>query len=454
MDMKKALFIARSQKKGRLTEIPGKFSWLLGILLLIQLLLPGRGLGRIYIDINAPSIQRIKIAIPDFKNSSSKGEHPELSEALPGVISNDLFLTGYFTPMDKEAFLEEENSSLSNENIRFKNWSVIGAELLLKGGYTSIGQSVEVEVRLYDVFWGRQILGRRALGKIENYRSVMHRLGNEIIYALTGHKGMFLSKLAFVGTSTGHKEIYISDFDGHNVQRITSDKSIALSPRWSPSGDKMVFNSYKHAGPMLYLKDLSSGKVRRISGRKGLNIGASWAPDGQKLALTLSHKGNPDIYTIDLSGKIIDGVTRHWAIDVSPTFSPDGNKVAFVSNRSGSPQIYIKDLLEGREERLTFDGTYNTSPDWSSLNRIVYSGMEVGTNDIYTINSDGTNLRRLTEGRGNNEDPCWSVDGKYIVFSSNRAGGYHLYIMNANGQNQRRITFLKGQETSPSWSPY
>ena len=425
-----------------------------GVLLIIQAFLPDRVSGRIYIDINAPSIQRIQIAIPDFKNFSENREQMELSSTLPGVISNDLDLSGYFTPMDKGAFLEEKDSPITGKDIRFKDWSVIGTELLLKGEYTCIGRSLEVEIRLYDVFWGRQVMGKRVLGKIDEHRALMHRLGNEIILLLTGRKGMFLSKLAFVGTSTGNKEIYVSDYDGHNVQQITSDKSIALFPRFSPSGDKIIFSSYKDGGAMLYLKDRGSDKVKRISARKGLNIGASWAPDGKRVALTLSHGDNPDIYTIDLKGKIIDHIINHWGDDLSPSFSPEGNEMVFVSNRSGSPQIYLRDMVQGKEERLTFEGKYNTNPVWSKLNQIAFSGLDNGQFDIYTIDSRGGNLRRLTEDQGKNEDPCWSPDGKYIVFSSNREGGYHLYIMNANGQNQRRITFLKGEQTSPSWSPY
>ena len=426
----------------------------LGPLFVVLLLLPHQALSRIYIDINAPSIQKIKIAIPNFKNFSTNREYPELSSALTEVVTNDLDLTGYFTPMDQEAFLEGDDDALSRESIRFKNWSAIGADLLLKGGYTAVGRSIEVEVRLYDVFWGRQILGRRVLGKVTDYRTLMHRIGNEIVKELTGHKGMFLSKFAFVGTATGHKEIYVSDYDGFNVRRVTSDKSIALLPRWSPSGEKIIFNSYKEGGPMLYLTDITAVNPRKISGKKGLNIGAAWAPDGEKLALTLSHKGQPDIYSIDLNGRIIDRVTSHWGIDVSPTFSPDGSKIAFVSNRSGSPQIYVRDLRRGSEERLTFEGNYNTSPSWSSEDRIVFSSMNNGRFDIFTIASDGGNLRRLTEQQGNNEDPCWSPDGRYIAFSSSRDGGYHVYIMNASGRNQRRITFLRGEQTSPSWSPF
>jgi len=427
--------------------------WWLAIFLVVSLFFPGHTLGKIYIDINAPSVRKFNIALPDFKNQSTNNQHPELSNKLPAVISNDLDLSGYFSPMDKEAFLEKDADALSLEQIRFKDWSVIGAEILLKGSYTCIGGSLEVEIRLFDVFWGRQILGKRVLGEIRNYRHLMHRLGNDIIRTLTGHPGIFLTKVAFVANASGHKEIYECDYDGYNVRRITEDRSIVLLPRWSPDGTKILYNSYKDGGPMLYMKEKTSRTARRISARSGLNIGASWAPDGSRVALTLSLNGNPDIFMIDLSGKIIRRLTDHWSIDVSPVFSPDGKKIAFVSNRSGSPQIYVKDLANGREQRLTYEGTYNTSPSWSSLNRIAYVSMGGGSFDIFSIDEEGGQLRRLTNDQGNNEDPCWSPDGRYLMFSSNREGRYNLYIMNANGQNQRKVTSLEGDQTAPSWSP-
>jgi TolB protein len=410
--------------------------------------------GRIYIDINAPSIQKFKIAIPDFRNFSDQGKHPELATKLSDVISNDLDLCGYFSPMDKGAFLEADDSALTLEDIRFRNWSVIGADLLMTGAYASVGGSLEVEIRLFDVFQGKQILGKRALGDIGQYRHLMHRLGNEIIRKLTGQDGIFLTKLAFVGNASGHKEIYTCDYDGHNVRQLTTDKSIALMPRWSPDGNMLTYNSYKDGtGPVLYLQDMVSGSIKRISSRRGLNIGASWTPQGRHLALTLSLKGNPDIFSIDLEGKIKGRLTHHWGIDVSPSFSPDGKKLAFVSNRSGSPQIYLKSMADGREERLTYEGNYNTSPSWSSLDRIAYVSMNDGRFDICTIDPDGSRMRRLTENQGNNEEPSWSPDGRYLMFSSNRTGRYHLYLMTANGQNQRRITFLEGDQTAPSWAP-
>lgn len=415
---------------------------------------PGSAQAKIYIDINAPSIQRIKIAIPDFKNFSEKAEQPELGVALPSVLSNDLDLSGYFAPMDKAAFLADDKGSASLEETRFRDWSVIGADLLVRAGFTCIGQSLEIEVRLYDVSTARELLGKRFLGRVEGQRELMHRVGNEIIYLLTGNKGMFLSKIAYVGTASGNKEIYVSDFDGYNEKQLTADKTIALLPRWSPQGDMICFNSYKEGSPMLYMKEFLSGKVRRVSHRKGLNSGGSWLPDGKGLALTLSNGDNLDIFHVDTSGNTIKPLTNHWGINVSASFSPDGTKFAFVSDRSGTPQVYVKDVGGDREERITFQGNYNSSPSWSRLNRIAFCGASDGKFDIFTVDPDGRNLRKLTDDQGNNEDPCWSMDGRYIIFSSSREGGNHLYMMNANGQNQRRITFMNGQQTSPSWSPF
>jgi TolB protein len=450
-------------RKRRPVPFPCVIIWLV---LSVLFLLPDPGQCRIYIDINAPSIPKFKIAIPDFKDLESDGRHGDLAAELPGVIASDLELSGYFTAMDKGAFLGDQEEGLTPDSIHFRNWSVIGAELLIKGGYTCIGSRLEVEIRLYDVFLGRQLVGKRALGDISRPRQLMHRLANEIILKLTGHEGIFLTKIAFVSDTSGKREICVADFDGHNVDQVTSDKSIALLPRWSPDGKYLVYSSYrqigrrllrkemgKQAGPMLYLKNMASGTVKLLSSQPGLNTGAAWAPDGRQIALTMSHKGNADIYSIDLNGKILRHLVQHWGIDVSPAFSPDGDKLAFVSSRSGSPQIYILDLHSQRVERVTYEGRYNTSPAWSSRNRLAFVSMIEGRFDICTIDPSGSGYRRLTANRSNDEEPCWSPDGRYIMFTSDRDGSYHLYIMNANGQNQRRITATKGNQTAPSWAP-
>ena len=437
---------------------PGFFT-IRAIFLLIWILVLWMGIivqakiaeGKLYIDITSPSMSRISIAIPDFKYIGKSNKHPDLSSKLSGIISSDFDLSGYFKPLDKDSFIEGSGSGITRDSIHFKDWSVIGAELLVKGGYECIGQRLKVEIRLFDVFSGRQLYGKRALGSVEQLRHLMHRIGNDIIFTLTGHPGPFLTKIAFIGTATGHKEVYISDFDGHNLKQATSYNTITLSPRWSPSGDRIIYTSFRKSGTVLFMHYMIKGSVKKISDRKGLNIAAGWTPDGKELALTLTISGNPDIYLIDITGKILKRLTTNWGIDVSPAFSPDGKKMAFVSNRSGSPQIYIFDLINNQVERLTFEGNYNTSPAWSKLDRIAFAGSSDGHFNIYTISPDGKDLHRVTQDQGNNEDPCWSPDGRYIAFSSNRTGSCHIFIANANGENQRQVTFFKGDQLSPSW---
>jgi TolB protein len=412
--------------------------------------------GRLYIDITSPSMRRIPIAIPDFEYVGEKNDDSDLSSRLSGIISNDFDLSGYFKPLDKDSFIERPGSGITHESIHFKDWSLIGAELLLKGGYECIGTQLKVEVRLFDVFSGKQLYGKRGVDSLERSRYLMHRLGDEIIFTLTGHPGPFLTKIAFVGTSTAHKEIYISDYDGHNLKQITRYNTITLSPGWSPSGDRMIYTSFRNSATALFMHDMIKGSATKISDRRGLNIAAAWKPNGRELALTLTISGNPDIFLIDITGKILRRLTKNWGIDVSPTFSPDGKKMAFVSNRSGSPQIYVLDLITNQVERLTFEGNYNTSPAWSKLDRIAFSSSSDGRPfDIYTISPDGRVLHRVTQDQNNNEDPCWSPDGRYIAFGSNRKGGnYHIFIANANGQNQRQVTFFKGDQLSPSWASH
>lgn len=435
------------------------FLWI-GLLCGGLLFWPSQSQAKIYIDINAPSATRIKVAIPYLKNFSSKGERPDLAKAMAEVLASDLEFTGYFEPMDPAAFLEEEHNSLTVENIRFENWAAIKADLLVKAGYTCVGQNLELEFRLYDVSQARQVVAKRFFGRIDEFRTLMHRAGNEIVLEVTGFESVFLTQLAFVDNSSGNKEIFVSDFDGYNLRQITFDKNIALFPKWSPKGDKLSFNSFKSGSLQLYIKDMLTRTVSRVPGREGMNLGGRWTPDGRSLALTLTHEGDADLYQIDLEGRITRRLTSRIGIDVSPAFSPDGTKMAFVSDRSGTPQIYVKDLVDGTERRITYfpegEGHYNSSPHWSVRNQIVFSSLYGKHHEIFVIDPKGESTQRLTglnEDQGNNEEPCWSPDGRYIIFSSNREGLYHLYMMNINGHNQRKITNPRGSQTSPSWGP-
>jgi len=411
-------------------------------------------LSRVYIDINAPFLRKIPTAVPIFKDLSPNGSLHNLCRSMSDLLADTIDFTGYFKILDRESFLENPDSSgLTRDEINFQNWSVIGAELLIKGGVRKKGRFIQVEIRLFDTFAGRLLIGKRYVGRIEDQRRIIHRFCNDVIFRLTGQRGIFNTRIAFLSTTTGNKEIYICDFDGYNPERFTFNNSITLSPAWSSDGQWLAFTSYRKGKPDLYIKHIKEKRGAKVT-FKGINITPAWLPGKFALAATLSIDGNPEIYLLTGGGKRIRRITNNWSIDVSPSWSPDGKRLAFVSNRSGSPQIYIKDMEDGMVSRLTYTGSYNTSPSWSPLgDRIAFTGMDDGHINIYTIKVNGEDLRQLTFNAGNNESPTWAPDGSLIAFSSTREGESRIYVMNSNGTEQRRLLVLPGEQTEPRWSP-
>jgi TolB protein len=411
--------------------------------------------ARVYIDINAPYLRKIPTAIPIFKDMSEGQPPGQLGRMLSDLLTESIDFTGFFKILDRESFLEDpQEASLMQNTINFKNWTDVGAELLIKGGFKYDGDVLEVELRLFDTFGGRLIVGRRYRGKQEDHRRIIHRFSDEVILHMTGHHGIFSSQIAFVSTSTGTKEIYIADFDGYNPRQFTRTGKITLFPAWSSDGKWLAYTDYRRGKPDLFIRHIKEKRGTVVSFEDSTSITPAWVPGQFALAASLSHEGNPSIYLLSGSGKVMRKLTRHWGIDVAPTWAPDGRKFAFVSNRSGSPQIYIKNVEGGRARRLTFKGSYNTAPQWSPRdNFIAYVGWNNGHFDIYLIGTDGKGPIQLTQDTGNNESPTWSPDGTLIAFASTREGVSRVYVMNANGTDQRRLLALDGEQSNPSWSP-
>jgi len=297
------------------------------------------------------------------------------------------------------------------------------------------------------------LVGKRYKGWLNDQRKMVRRFCSEVIFLLTGDRGIFNSNMAFVSKNSRNKEIYICEFDGYNPKKVTNHKSITLSPAWSWDGKWIAYTSYANGKPDLFIKHLKEKRGAVIS-KKGYNTTPAWVPGQFALAATLSFSGDPEIYLLTGTGKIIKRLTYNWGIDLSPTWSPDGKKMAFVSKRSGTPQIYIKNIESGQAERLTFIGRYNTQPNWSPKgDKIVYSALEKGRSNIWVIGIDGDNAIQLTHNEGTSESPTWSPDGSLIAFSSTREGPSRIYVMTAYGTDQRRLLILPGEQTEPKWSP-
>ncbi len=409
--------------------------------------------ARVYIDINAPYARQFPVAVPAMK-ALGQGTGHEVAQELSEVLQSDLEFCGLFRLLDPQGFLEDpQRAGLTAAETDFQSWSMIGAEFLIKGGFNSDGQMFTCELRFFDVSRSQLLVGKRYSGTVADYRLMAHKFADEIMAQVTGEKGVFQTRIAFVSTTTGHKEIFVSDFDGHGVKQMTRFRSISLDPTWAPDGQSLAFTSYKDGQPFLYTLDLATGKVHRLLAFKGLNITPAYSPRGDEMVVTLSKDGDPELYLTTRTGQVIKRLTNSRDIDVSANFSPDGGHLAFVSNRHGSPQVFILDLATGQSRRLTYEGQYNTSPCWSPRgDRIAYVGMEGNQFNIYTIAPDGTDRQQLTLDQGDNEHPYWSADGRMLVFSSTREGDSALYVMTANGGHVKRITRMRGKQTSPSWS--
>ena len=413
--------------------------------------------AKVYIYIDSPATAKFPVAIPYFKNFGNVPDTQHIATSLSSVISQDLEISGLFRLIDPETFLEDPgNPAITGDRIKWREWSTTGAEALIKGVFYLEESRIMVEAKLFDVVRESFITGKRYYGKPDDLRLISHKFSDEVMYRLTGQKGIFQTQIAFVSDISGKKEIYLMDFDGQNRVKVTTHRSIILSPAWSPDGKTLIFTSYRDGNPDVFTRDLLYGQEKKISHYRGLNIAPDWSPDGKKIVLTLSQDdGNSDIYIVSLDGEKISRLTNDWANDVSPCWSPDGKKIAFVSNRSGSPQIYIMEVDNKKVRRLTFEGQYNTSPAWSPKgDKIAFAGRKGNAFDIYTINRDGSGLNQLTFNSGSNEGPTWSPDSRHITFSSNRSGNKKIYIMRADGSGERAITRGKGNDSDPFWSPY
>ncbi|NOX34291.1 MAG: Tol-Pal system beta propeller repeat protein TolB [Deltaproteobacteria bacterium] len=407
-----------------------------------------------YINISNPFLRKTPVAVPEFKAFNGHAAEVRAGKKAWDILKDALNFTGYLKTMNPAAFLSHPaETGIQLGQINFRDWTGIGAELLITGGVIEAHGKVKLKLRLFDTFNAKLLVGKVYTGPRSQIRKMIHLFCSEISYQLTGKWGVFNSKIAFISTVKGKKEVFTCDFDGQNIKQITFHKSISLSPSWSFDGKWLAYVSYARGTPQIFIKNLKE-KRGTIVNYKGMNISPDWMPGQLKLAAALSFSGDQEIYLLTITGEIIKRITKSWGIDVSPSFSPDGRKIVFSSKRAGTPQIYIKDIESERVQRLTFKGPNNTSPAFSpDGKKVAFVGIEKNNINIFVINIDSGMQVQLTMNEGDNEDPSWSPDGSMLVFTSTREGGIsRIFVMNASGSDPRRLLKLKGKQTQPAWS--
>ncbi len=391
--------------------------------------------------------EKVMLALPDFNFKEPSEKIP--AQDLRAVSKEDLLYSRIFN-------MTEQGPQSSGNKIDFAAWGQQGADLLVTGTVilkdSKAGSMAQLIGAVYEVPSGKPVFQKSYQIAARSSRKLAHEFVADILYRFTGNRGLSQSKVTFSNNSTGNKEIYVVDYDGENLRRLTATKKINILPRWSADGKEILFTSYRRNNPDLYLYSLDDGNTKSVSSRIGLNSAGSFSPDGKQILATLSYEGAPKLYLLDRQGNIVRKLTQGAAADTSASFSPDGRKIVYVSDRPGWPQIYIMDADGSNSQRISETG-YCDSPVWSPLgDKIAYSrGTKTGEHDIVVHDLGLGSAARLTDGSGKNENPSFSPDGKFIVFTSNRNKKRELYVVAIDASTQKKLADIPGDSFTPSW---
>ncbi len=400
-----------------------------------------------------PTRQRplIRLAIPAFRGAGLAGPAAAAARELEATVRADLEVSGYFAIQGPADFRVLQ---LSGDPARdAEQYRSLGNEILLLGDVRAEGERLVFEGRLFDLQSGQGILAKRYRGSFAVARRIGHTFADEVIRYLTGGRGLGLTSIAFTSDRTGHKEIWVMDWDGSAPRRLTGHKSTSMSPAWEASGAGLAYTSFFNGPPSIYYVDLATGRKRGVVTSGSLNITPTFSPDGGRLAFARSLAGNIEIFTAARDGSGLRRLTHSNAIDTNPSWSPKGGEIAFTSSRGGNPHLYLMAADGSDHRRLTFDGDYNDGAAWSpDGDRIAYTSRRGGRFQIAVLDVATLESRLLTSGPGENESPTFSPDGRKIAFTSRRSGRKQIYVMDAaSGGNVRQLT-REGNNDMAEWS--
>ena len=418
--------------------------------------LPAIAQGPLQITVTEGVIEPLPFAIPNFQAETAGAE--TVAAQISRVVAEDLAGTGLFREIGPESFISTVTDFAAA--VPYADWRAINAQALITGAVSVSGNQLVVKFRLHDVFSGAELgEGLQFAGDAAAWRRMGHKVADVVYSRITGESGYFDSRVVFVAESGPKdnrlKRLAIMDYDGANIQYLTGS-GLVLAPRFSPSGDRVLYTSYETGSPQIFVLDVQSVTPRPVGTAPGeMAFSPRFSRDGTQVIYSLSNGGNSDIYITDLASGQHARLTEAPSIETAPSLSPDGTRIVFESDRSGTQQLYIMPISGGEAQRISFgDGRYS-SPVWSPRGDLIaFTKQADGYFYIGVMRTDGSEERLLTRSFLD-ESPTWSPNGRVIMFTretQGETGGPSIYSVDISGRNLRQVP-TGGMASDPSWGP-
>ena len=413
--------------------------------------------GPLRIEITEGVIEPLPVAIPDLVAEGDGAG--DWGAQIARVVAADLTGTGLFREIPSSAFISQVSDF--SAPVQYADWKAINAQALVAGAVSVNGNQINVKFRLYDVFSGAELGdGLQLAGTTDAWRRIAHKMADVVYSRITGETGYFDSRVVFVSESgpkdSRRKRLAIMDYDGANVQYLTGSEAIVLAPRFSATGDRVLYTSYETGFPRIYVLDVGSVQQRVLESQQGtMSFAPRFSPDGRTVVYSLSQGANTDIFAMDIASGGARRLTSAPSIETAPSYSPDGTQIVFESDRSGTQQLYVMPAGGGEARRISFgEGRYGT-PVWSPRGDLIaFTKQSKGRFHIGVMRVDGSEERLLTASFLD-EGPTWSPNGRVIMFAretQGAAGRSTLYSVDITGRNLRPVRTPDGG-SDPSWGP-
>ncbi|MEY4652368.1 MAG: putative TolB protein precursor [Pseudomonadota bacterium] len=408
------------------------------------LMLSASALSQFRVEVAGVGLTQLPVVVPEFRG---EGAAPQ---KIAAIVLADLERSGQFRAVDAAGLSIDEVARPDVAPLRQR-----GADALCAGSITRLADGRwDVRFRLWDIVRLQDLGGQSYAVVAGDLRLAAHRIADFIYEKLTGERGVFSTRIAYVTKAAERFNLWVADADGENAQSALASPEPIISPAWSANGTQLAYVSFESRKPVVYVHDVASGRRRLVANFRGSNSAPAWAPDGRTLAVTLSREGGSQIYTLDANGGEPRRLLESGSIDTEPVYAPDGRSLYFVSDRGGAPQVYRVAATGGSPERVTFTGSYNISPALSPDGRwLAYISRVGGAFKLHVMELASGTVTGITDTTAD-ESPSFAPNSRLIMYATRQGGREALMTSTVDGRIKARLAGQGGDIREPDWGPF